>query len=229
MVCYSILLSLALCQPPAQDVGWVDLFNGKNYAGFTFWIIAGPEKTFDVKDGCMVFHPVPPGQSYTTNRILQIEDDTILSRAPLAGYAYTRKTYKNFELKYEWKYERPSDLTDDSKFTGNSGVFVYLTRVLKSWPQSVEIDGKYTDAGKLLAYGKAKVESKDDPDARKAAMKPVGQWNEALVSCNDGVIKVTINGKLVSQGTTDQREGSIGLQAQGACVYYRNIKVRELK
>ena len=241
MVCYSILLSFVLCQPLTQDVGWVDLFNGKNYAGFTFWIIAGPEKTFDVKDGCMVFHPVPPGKSYTTDRILQIDDDTILSRVPLAGFAYTRDKYRNFELKYEWKYERPSDLTDDSKFTGNSGVFIYLTRVLKSWPQSVEIDGKYTDAGKLLAYGKAKVESREYPDAKKAAMKPVGQWNETMISCNKGTfiweniidnlrfIKVTINGKLVSEGTTDQHEGSIGLQAQGACVYYRNIKVRELK
>src|SRR5207248_918536 len=115
------------------------------------------------------------------------------------------------------------------KFTGNSGAFVYLTRVLKSWPQSVEVDGKYTAVGKLLAYGKAKVESKDNPDARKAATKPVGQWNETQVSCNEGAIKVTVNGKLVSHGTTDQREGSIGSQAQGTCIYYRNIKVRELK
>jgi len=73
------------------------------------------------------------------------------------------------------------------------------------------------------------VEAKDYPDARKAAMKPVGQWNETQVSCKDGEIKVTVNGKLVAEGKTDQREGAIGFQAQGACIYYRNIKVRELK
>ena len=129
-------------QPPAQEAAWVSLFNGTNYAGLIFWIIGGPEKSFDVKDGCMVIHPVPAGQQYTTERIFQIGDKDILSRKPLAGYTYTRKNdYRNFELKYEWKYERPTNLTEDKAFTGNSGVFVYLTRVLKSWPQSVEVDG----------------------------------------------------------------------------------------
>jgi hypothetical protein len=236
-----LIMALALAQPPADDAGWVDLFNGKNYAGFIFWIIAGPERTFDVKDGSMVFHPVPAGQTYTTDRIFQIDDQVHLSQFPISGFAYTRKQYANFDLKYEWKYERPTDLTDDSKFTGNSGAFIYLTRVLKSWPQSVEVDGKYTEAGKLLAYGKAHVEAKEYPDARKAAMKPVGEWNETTIHCKSinflGLdilnhyreIRVTINGKLVSVGTTDQNEGAIGFQAQGACIYYRNIKVRELK
>ncbi len=241
MAFLTLLLTLVLVQPPADEAGWVDLFNGRNYAGFIFWIIAGPERSFDVKDGCMVFHPIPPGQTYSQDRVLQIDDQVHLSQFPITGFAYTRKQYTNFDLKYEWKYERPTDLTDDSKFTGNSGVFIYLTKVLKSWPQSVEVDGKYTETGKLLAYGKAHVEAKEYPDARKAAMKPVGQWNETTIHCdrvhclwldlfdNYHSISVFVNGKLVSQGTTDQREGVIGFQAQGACIYYRNIKVRELK
>lgn len=227
--CLLQLMMLITPQSSPQDTGWIDLFNGKNYAGFIFWIIGGPERSFDVKDGCMVIHPIPKDQSYTKDRIFTIDDKDILSRNPLAGYTYTRKQYTNFELKFEWKYQRPIDLTDDAAFIGNSGVFVYLTRVLRSWPQSIEIDGKYTETGKLIAHGKTQVEQTDDPAARKAAIRPVGQWNETHISCNDGVIKVTINGKLVTQGKTDQREGAIGFQAQGATIYYRNIKVRELK
>lgn len=229
MIFLTLLTTLVLAQPPVKEEGWVDLFNGKNYAGFIFWIIAGPERSFDVKDGAMVFHPIPPGQTYSQDRVLHIDDQVHLSQFPITGFVYTRKQYANFDLKYEWKYERPTDLTEDSKFTGNSGAFIYLTRVLKSWPQSIEVEGKYTETGKLLAYGKAQVEAKDYPDARKAAMKPVGQWNETLVSCKDGEIKVILNGKLVAEGKTDQRQGAIGFQAQGACIYYRNIKVRELK
>lgn len=225
-----LLLSTSPSTFQAQDTSWVDLFNGKNYAGFKFWIIAGPERTFDVQDGCMVFHPVPKGTPYTTDRVLPISDTEILSRVPLIGYTYTTKEdYKNFELKYEWRYERPINLASDGSFNGNSGVFLYKTRVLKSWPASIEVDGRYTEVGRLLAHGKAQGEFKDYPDARKKAMKPVGQWNDTHVLCKDGSIKVTVNGQLVAEGTTDQREGSIGFQAQGATIYYRNIKVHELK
>lgn len=225
----NLLLYTLLLQPALQEAEWVDLFNGKDYSGFIFWIIGGPERSFAVKDGCMVMHPVPTGQDYTTDRLLKVDDQTILSRVPLLGFTYTRKQYRNFELRYDWKYERPVDLKDDNQFAGNTGAFLYLTRVLKSWPQSVEVDGRYLEAGKLISHGKALVTATDDAKARKLAQKPVGQWNTTHVRCVDGVIQVTINGQLVAQGTTDQREGAIGFQAQGACVYYRQIKVRELK
>src|SRR5215213_2317056 len=71
------------------------LFNGKNYEGFTFWIPGGPEETFLVKDGCLAI----------TGR--------------KAGFAYTRKKYRNYELSYEWRFERPAELTDESAFPGN--------------------------------------------------------------------------------------------------------------
>lgn len=192
-------------KPSDNDASWVELFNGKNYAGWTFWISIGPEYTFDVKGGNMWI------------------------KAGHAGYTYTRKAYRNYELQYDWKFERPEELKDDSTFTGNSGVFLHITKVLKEWPQSVEVEGKYLDVGKLLVYGKAKGEFKDYPENRKAATKPVGEWNTTHVYNNDGVIKVTINGKLVAEGTTDLREGFIGFQAQGANILYRGIKLRELK
>lgn len=224
-----MLLATTNLNQAEKETTWVDLFNGKNYAGFTFWIIGGPERTFVIKDGCMLIHPIPPGAQYTTDRIMPISDTEILSRVPFMGYTYTRQQFRNFELKYQWKYERPINLTTDSSFAGNSGVFLYLTRVLKSWPVSVEVDGRYSEVGKLLTHGKAQGEFKDYPDARKKAMKPVGEWNETQVYCKDGTIKVTVNGQLVAEGTTDQREGAIGFQAQGASIYYRNIKVHELK
>lgn len=228
MICLILLITQA-GKEPALESSWTDLFNGRNYAGFKFWIIGGPERTFDVVDGMMVIHPIPSGAKYTTERIIPISDTEILSRVPLMGYAYTTKQFRNFELKYEWKFERPVNLTTDDGFAGNSGVFVYLTRVLKSWPMSLEIDGRYSEMGKLKTHGKAQGEFKDHLDARKKAMKPVGQWNQTHVTCKDGSIKVVINGQLVAEGTTDQREGAIGFQAQGASICYRNIKVCELK
>lgn len=184
---------------------WETLFNGQNYAGFTFYIAQGPEKTFDVKDGCMWL------------------------KAPLAGYTYTRKKYRNYELQYEWKFERPEGLTSDGEFKGNSGVLLHIGRILKEWPQSVEVEGRYLEAGKLLNYGKSTLEAKDFAEARQKATRKVGDWNTTNIKMNEGTLEVRVNGQLVATGTTDLREGFIGFQAQGADILYRNIKVRMLQ
>jgi hypothetical protein len=207
----SVLLTLLLGSiPQSQATDWVPLFNGKNYEGFTFWIPGGPEETFLVKDGCLAI----------TGR--------------KAGFAYTRKKYRNYELSYQWRYDRPADLTDDTSFPGNGGVLLHITvPLLKEWPRSIEVDGKQTDAGKLIVHekkrGEIHLECTDDPSARKAALKPVGEWNTTLLRCENGQITVTLNGKPVATGkTSNHPEGAIGFMSQGSPMYYRDIKVHEL-
>jgi hypothetical protein len=204
---------LGICFAQSADAGkdWTPLFNGKNYAGFNFWIPNGPEETFLIENGCMAI------------------------RGYRAGYAYTEKKYRNYELSYEWRFLRPPDLKSDAEFRGNSGVFVHLSRILKEWPRSVEVEGKYAEMGKLIAYEKVKGEFKDYPQARAAAMKPVGEWNTNLITCKEGHIAVMINGKLIAEGQlseetkTNPWEGFIGFQAQGADIDYKNIRVREMR
>lgn len=200
-LCLAILLQGA----KSESNTWIDLFNGKNYTGFKFYIAAGPENTFDVKDECLYI------------------------KGPLAGYVYTKAKYRNYELKYEWKFERPENLASDEVFKGGSGVLLHITRILKQWPQSIEVDGRYQDVGKMNVYGKAQGEFQDYPDARRKSMKKVGEWNSTVIGSNDGKIEVRVNGHLVSQGTTDQREGFIGFQAKGTNILYRNIKLRVLE
>ncbi len=223
-----LILGCVLPQNGKPTGDWEALFNGKNYAGFTFWIPGGPENTFFVENGCMVF------------------------RGKTNGFTYTRKKYRNYELSYQWRYERPRDLKDDATFQGNSGVFIHQSRILlkddatfqgnrgvfshqsrvtKPWAQCIEVEGKYTDMGKLMIHGKTKVigELADYPEARKAATKPVGEWNTTLVHVNEGKVRITINGKVVSEGAIEEKEGAIGFQAQGTEVWYRNIHLREMK
>jgi Domain of Unknown Function (DUF1080) len=86
----------------------------------------------------------------------------------------------------------------------------------------------------------------------KNAMKPVAEWNHALITCDRQMINVAVNGIDVSQIDLDQwtvpnkrpdgsehkfdvifkdhpRQGYIGLQDHGSNVWYRNIKLRKLK
>jgi hypothetical protein len=201
-----LLACIVLIQPP--------------YAGFRFWIPGGPEYTFFAENGEMVI------------------------RGARAGFAYTTKKYRNYELSYEWKFERPADLQNDADFKGDSGIFLHESRLVKDgsfgltyktmqWPRSVEVEGKYTEMGRLVPHEKVKGEFKDYPDARRQAMRPVGQWNTSLITCNEGRITVTINGKLMAEGQlaaeekTNPWEGSVAFQAQGAEIHYRNIRIKE--
>ena len=83
------------------------------------------------------------------------------------------------------------------------------------------------------------------------AMKPVGDWNHLMVTCDDNRILVALNGIDVTQMNLDEwternrrpdgsphkfdvvyklhpRQGYIGLQDHGSDCWYRNIKLRAL-
>jgi len=86
---------------------------------------------------------------------------------------------------------------------------------------------------------------------RTNAMKPVGEWNHLLITCDKSLISVEVNGTLVTQMDLDQwttknkrpdgsehkfdvvykdhpRSGYIGLQDHGGECWYKNIKLKPL-
>jgi hypothetical protein len=86
---------------------------------------------------------------------------------------------------------------------------------------------------------------------RTNAMKPVGQWNHMVTTCDKSLISVELNGALVTQMDLDQwtaknkrpdgsehkfdviykdhpRSGYIGLQDHGGECWYKNIKLKPL-
>ena len=49
------------------------------------------------------------------------------------------------------------------------------------------------------------------------------------VSCNDGVLKLAVNGKVVSGGSECKpRKGYICLESEGSEVHFRNLRIKEL-
>lgn len=87
---------------------------------------------------------------------------------------------------------------------------------------------------------------------RRNAMKPVGQWNHLVVTCDRALITVEVNGEVVTRMDLDEwtapnrrpdgsshkfdiayrdhpREGYIGLQDHGSPCWYRNIKLRPIR
>lgn len=184
----SAALLLGLWATAAQappESGWVSLFNGKDLTG---WKKNGEEKWV-------------------------AEEGTILceSTANKYGYLTTKKTYRDFTLRLQFKGEA----------AGNSGVFLH-SRILGIDPQhgpdiegmQVEVDpnvGKHT-GGLYESGGRGWVAM---PTAEGEQVLKPGEWNALEVSVRGARIVTQLNGiKIVdfTDSSPQFTDGVIGLQ-----------------
>jgi len=196
---------------PAADDGFVPLFNGKDLTGWA-QVNCAPQ-TFFVKDGMIVTTGVPLGQLRTA------------------------KQYENFIIELEYKH---------LKEKGNSGLFIWadpLPAAGKPFARGIEVqilDGINNDVatshGDIFAIQGA-VCKPDRPHPKgwmrclpsEHRAKPFGEWNHYRVECNNGAIKLAVNGKVVSGvSETKPRKGYICLESEGSECHFRNLKIKEL-
>jgi hypothetical protein len=144
------------------------------------------------------------------------------------GYLYSKQSYDNFTLKFDYRFRRPADLKNDADFKGNTGALLYITGDHKQWPISLEVQGKYVEMASIKANGGAKdVVINDDASARQTARKPVGDWNQISIMSKDGVLTASINGTQVcSNEAGELKSGLIGFQAEDFEVQFRNVRIR---
>ncbi len=190
---------------------WRPLFNGKDLSG---WVpVQVAPNTFTVRDGIIVSTGIP------------------------TGVMRTDRQYENFELELEWKHIKPQ---------GNAGLFVWsypITAVGQPFTRAIEVqilDGRnsesYTSHGDIFPIHGARMKP-DRPHPRGSdrclpsefRCKPAGEWNHYRVVCNNGVVKLSVNGKEVSGGSQcTPRKGYICLEAEGSECHFRNIRIKEL-
>jgi hypothetical protein len=145
------------------------------------------------------------------------------------GYFATKESYKDYELRFEWMYERPANLESDAKFRGNSGLLIHIQMPHKVWPKCVEVQLMNASAGMILPLLGTKCERTFDKAAQKQAIKPVGQWNQEEVICRGDTIVCRINGVEVSRGTGCTIDsGPIGWQSEGAPIRFRHLMIKKL-
>jgi hypothetical protein len=194
----------------AQD--FKPLHDGKTWTGFKF--ILGKEV----------------GEDFGKQTTWKLESDgTIVCNGKPNGYFFTAKSFKNYHVRFEVKYARPKDLTDDAKFSGNSGFLVHIEGDAKVWPKSVEVQGMNRDMGNIFSIaGAPKGNFKKDAEAQKKAIKPVGEWNVVEIISADGKLTCKINGTQVAEGASDLKQGPIGWQSEGAEIHFRKIEIKEM-
>jgi hypothetical protein len=207
-----VALFLAIAPVAAADEeDFRPLFNGKDLSG---WVpVQVAPGTFTVRDGMIVCNGVP------------------------TGVIRTDRHYENFVLELDYMHVIPG---------GNSGLFIWsdpVTAVGQPFTRAIEVqilDGRnsdqYTSHGDVFSIHGAKMTPDRPhpggwerclPSERRA--KPAGEWNHYRVECNDGSLKLSVNGKQVSGGHDIRpRKGYICLESEGGTVHFKNIRIREL-
>lgn len=208
---FSFLLTVSF-QLPAAD--FQPLFNGRDLSGWVN-VNCAPE-TWSVKDDVIACTGVP------------------------TGALRTEKQYENFELELEWRHLKPG---------GNAGVFIWSSPIAARgvpFLRAIEVqvldhgynaDGKnkwYTTHGDVFPihgstmtpFGRHNGQRSFPSEERS---KPSPEWNHYRIVCNDGVLRLSVNGKEVSGGEDCiWRKGYIGLESEGSPTEFRNIRIKEL-
>ncbi len=220
----ALLLPLALAVPalaagPDKD-GFVPLFNGKDLDGW-------------VNVNC---HP----------STFFVKGDEIVTTGRPTGYLRTARQYENFVLEVDWMHVNKTEV-------GNSGVFVWgdpLPAVGTGYTRGIEVQvlvnleykDKKTGAVTATSHGDLfsiwGARCKPDrphplgwerclPSEYRA--KGGGEWNHYKVVADNGVLKLSVNGKEVS-GVSQcvPRKGYLALESEGAECHFKNLKIKEL-
>lgn len=192
-------------EAPPKD--FTQLFNGKDLSGFKFVMRedSDPTKTWFVKDGMIICI----GKPY--------------------GLIYTEKSFSNYVLRFGWRFARPDDLPEDVPFDGKGGLLLHIQDEPVVWPKCVEVQGRYSEYGKIFGMGTKIIEENFDKEIQRKVLKPVGEWNITEVTCRDGTIECKLNGKIISTGKAELKSGPFGWQSEGAETHFRDIWIKELK
>ncbi|MFC4722396.1 DUF1080 domain-containing protein [Geojedonia litorea] len=210
--------------PAASE--WTMLFDGTNFDHWRGYLTDEMYPEWTIEDGTMAF---TPGTEGGKNII-------------------TKNTYTSFILSLEWKISEG----------GNSGIFwsVYedpkFKEAYQTGPEIQVLDNeRHPDAKANPKFHQAGA-LYDMVQPKYDVCKPAGEWNECILkvdhSANQG--SVTLNGTVIVEfplhgeawdsmvanskfngweGFGKHHTGHIGLQDHGDKVWFRNIKIKELK
>jgi hypothetical protein len=200
-----ILLMFVCCAFAFAEQGFISLM--PKHAISEHWMVDGktPAEAWTLRDGMIAC----TGQPY--------------------GFLRSKKTYRNYILRAEWRFQKGWEPVKNGAEWPNAGFFIHAHEVKDGWPVSLEVQGYFGEAGSLFGVRGGKITgAKRGPFVKERT--EFGEWDRYEITSKDGKVTVMLNGKLVNEGTNAAPdEGNICLQSEGWPVYYRNIAVKELK
>lgn len=200
-----------LLSPEEQKEGFQSLFNGKN---LDHWI--GNKTDYSVENNELVVQPEQGGH----------------------GNLYTANEYSDFIFRFEFKLTPGANnglgihapLEGDAAYVGKELQILDNTAPIYANLKPYQYHGS--------VYGIAA--------AKRGFLKPVGEWNSQEVMVKGNQIKITLNDHVIldadikkasENGTPDgqnhpglkRNSGHIGFLGHGSTLWFRNIRIKDLK
>lgn len=227
--CQILFLTLALGEPAMAnenntltaaeaEAGWTLLFDGEDMSQ---WRNYGAP---DLGDGW------------------RVEEGTMVLAGEGGGDIVTRDVYENFELVLDWRISSG----------GNSGIFILVEEsdapIYHKAPEIQILDNERHSDRQIDSHRSGALYDLVAP--HPSAHKPQGEWNTVRIRLEDGLLNIWQNDVptatlVIGSSTWDLlvanskfaeweafgtgSTGRIGLQDHGDEVWFRNLKIRELK
>ena len=212
-----LLLGAASCSTTGEHKRTIELFNGKDLAGWQ-QVLADP--------------------AVKMSQVWSVENGILVCQGTPLGFLYRGPAVTNFRLIVEYRWAPGSE-------PGNSGIFSRIGEPLKALPHTVEVQLKHGDAGdvmglqgKPIAGGqprffdvKAHPAAGDIAGIKKMldAENPPGQWNRVEILAQGPRYQVWINGKLVNEADgVEVSSGPVGVQSEGGVIQFRRVTLTPL-
>lgn len=207
LIALMIIVCASHSQAESQKMdkdGFTPMFNGKNLDG---WKTTG---NWVIEDGnILTLHPRPGEHGWQR----------------FDAYIMTKRKYKDFVIDLEFKILAK----------GNSGVFFRVDDPLEPVEKGIEVQildthglenpGHHDCGGVIRTQGPS-----------KNMAKPAGEWNRYIIACKGNHLTVVLNGEKIIDLQLDKSamkdrpmEGHIGFQDEAKRVWYRNVRIKELK
>ncbi|MBC7847524.1 MAG: DUF1080 domain-containing protein [Flavobacterium sp.] len=173
------------------------------------------------------------------SKVYEFTDGMIRMHSDNIGYLMTKKSYNNFELSldFRWNIEEKFHKDNNKK---NSGVMynIPVDSPDNIWPKGIQFQIKENTTGDFIFLDKvtAKVNGKLIEAGASVTSpkfseneKPYGEWNTILIKSFNGKITQYLNGKLVNECVeATSIEGKISLNYEGSPIDFRNIHVKNI-
>jgi Domain of Unknown Function (DUF1080) len=243
-----IVGAFKVSQNTGSKEGFTNLFNGKNWDGWHLKIRTG--------DSVLVKKLFAIEKNGTIHAFRDMPDSMELNTGKNTTHAmfFTNKKYSKYIFKFDYKWGKKI-YNNFNQFQYDAGMYYHVFED-NIWPKGLEYQVRYDhtknvnhtgdfwakwvtiqwyakDNNFLLPEnGGEKVASKGSEHLTLKDAKYNGlndKWNECevIVMGNEYTIH-KLNGQIVNVATNlSHGEGMIGLQAETAEVFYRNIKIKE--
>lgn len=212
-----LVITLLLSPQLINGQKYVRLFNGKDLTGW------------------YAYEPVS-GKNENASEVFSVDHNMIRLYGDKAGYLMSEKSYRNFKLTVEYRWNTDTTFTRKNN-RKNSGVMYLVPSDTPDmlWPEGIQFQIKEGATGDFILlqdftlniHGKRTEPGKSIVVPRfEDAAKPIGEWNTIVITSLNGNIRQELNDKLVNEGSEPSvTEGRILLQYEGFPIDFRKAEL----